>query len=204
MTLTERLPARNARRARHAGAARAAPSRARPDTSALDASRAWWCVRRTAAASPSDSSSCGDSSPSSRRSPSTSGSRRSAACSAGDRWTPSAPASGCARASSPTSRSLTSSCTCCQARGLVPHERAVLRPVGARALAARDRLRAGLPRRAPRASLRRRGIELDDATLLHRAATAAIARRADGRRRYLSEFERELADAYASRPAGSS
>jgi hypothetical protein len=56
----------------------------------------------------------------------------------------------------------------------------------------------------PRALRSRRGVELDDATLLHRAATAAIARRADGRRRYLSEFERELADAYASRPAGSS
>jgi hypothetical protein len=47
--------------------------------------------------------------------------------------------------------------------------------------------------RLPRPLRSRSRLSLDEATTLHRAAQAAIARRAGGDRRYLSGFERSLA-----------
>jgi len=86
-----------------------------------------------------------------------------------------------------------------QARGLAP--------VGERACdlwaLARSALVIDVPPcylRLPRAIRNRRALDPAMSSLLHRVACAALERRAAGNRRYLTSFERDVADAFAARP----
>jgi len=87
-----------------------------------------------------------------------------------------------------------------QARGLVPQGE---RSCDLWALARSPLVIDGWPGylEMPRALRARREVDFDAATFLHRAAIAAIAGRASGRRRYLTDFERAVADAYGSGPS---